>query len=395
MGKDLRGKELGIGIGQRKDGLYTARFTDRSGKRRQQYFKKLQECRQWLADAQFEDEHGNILQSENPTVDAWYHYWIDNVKGNNVRFNTRRNYNERYEKNIKPLIGNMLLKDVKPLHCQSILNQMSNKYSNSVISHSRLVMRMLFDSAVENELLSKNPVTKSVKSTSSKQSKEMRALTIEEQKLFLETVKGTSNYNQFALLLQTGLRTGELIGLRWTDVDFERRVLHIRRTMEYRYSTGEWTTGEPKTKNSTRDVPLTQEAIDILKNQKEKLKSMKVIPMEFSDNVFLNKNGTPIKNSAYDSKLFYYCDKAGIERFSMHVLRHTFATRCIESGMRPKTLQMILGHSNIGITMNLYVHVTDDEKAKEVQNIEKMLKIILNWCKNWCNNHIRICAAYL
>ncbi len=336
----------------------------------------MQECRQWIADAQFEDEHGNALQGENPTVDAWYHYWIDNVKGDNIRFNTRRNYNERYDKNINPLIGDMLLKDVKPLHCQNVLNQMAERYANSVIEHSRLVMWMMFDSAVENELISKNPVTKSVKCTSGRKPKEMRALTIEEQRLFLETVKGTSNYNQYALLLQTGLRTGEMIGLRWSDVDFENRVLHIRRTMEYRHSVGEWRIGEPKTKNSIRDVPLTQEAINILKNQKEKLKSMKVRPIEFKDIVFLCRNGTPTKNSAYDTKLFYYCDKAGIPRFSMHVLRHTFATRCIESGMRPKTLQMILGHSNIGITMNLYVHVTDDEKAKEVQNIEKMLKII-------------------
>lgn len=376
MGKDLRGKELGVGISQRKDGLYTARFTDKTGKRRQQYFKKLQECRNWLADAQFEDEHGNVLQGENSTVDAWYNYWIDNVKGDNIRFNTRRNYNERYERNIKPLIGDMLLKEVKPLHCQNVLNQMADKYANSVIEHSRLVMWMMFDSAVENELLAKNPVTKSVKCTSGRKPKEMRALTIEEQKLFLETVKGTSNYNQYALLLQTGLRTGEMIGLRWFDVDFENRVLHIRRTMEYRHSVGEWRIGEPKTKNSIRDVPLTQEAVNILKNQKEKLKSLKVRPIEFKDSVFLCRDGTPTKNSAYDTKLFYYCDKAGIPRFSMHVLRHTFATRCIENGMRPKTLQMILGHSNIGITMNLYVHVTGDEKAKEVQNIEKMLKII-------------------
>lgn len=74
--------------------------------------------------------------------------------------------------------------------------------------------------------------------------------------------------------------------------------------------------------------------------------------------------------------MFKLCDKAGIERFSMHVLRHTMTTRCIEGGMRPKTLQVILGHSNVGITMNLYVHVTDDEKTKEVKSIEKMLKII-------------------
>ncbi len=376
MGKDLRGKELGVGISQRKDGLYTARFTDKLGKRRQQYFKKLQECRQWLADAQFEDEHGNVLQGENPTVDAWYQYWIDNVKGDNIRFNTRRNYNDRYERNIKPLIGNMPIKEVKPLHCQNVLNQMADSYANSVIEHSRLVMWMLFDSALENELIPKNPVTKSVKCTSGRKPKEMRALTLEEQKLFLETVKGTSNYNQYALILQTGLRTGEMIGLRWSDVDFENRVIHIRRTMEYRHSVGEWRIGEPKTKNSVRDVPLTQEAVEILKNQKEKLKLLKVRPIEFSDMVFLCRDGTPTKNSAYDTKLFYYCDKVGIERFSMHVLRHTFATRCIEAGMKPKTLQMILGHSNIGITMNLYVHVTDEEKEKEVQSVEKMLKII-------------------
>ena len=253
---------------------------------------------------------------------------------------------------------------------------MSAHYSNSVIDHSRLVMRMLFDSAVENELLAKNPVTKSVKCKSGKESKAMRALTISEQKLFLKTIKGTSNYNQYALLLQTGLRTGEMIGLRWADVDFEKRLLHIRRTMEYRHSIGDWRVGEPKTKSSVRDIPLTQEAINILKNQKEKLLSMNIESTAFPDNVFLCKDGTPTKNSTYDSKLFYYCDKAGIERFSMHVLRHTFATRCIENGMRPKTLQMILGHSNIGVTMNLYVHVTEDEKTKEIRSIEKKLKIL-------------------
>ncbi len=376
MGKDLRGRELGIGICQRKDGLYTARFTDESGKRRQRYFQKLQECRQWLADAQFDEKQGDILKGERPTADTWYHYWINSIKGDNIRFNTRRNYNERYEKNIGPSIGNMLLKEIKPLHCQHVLNQMASRYSNSVIEQTRLVMRMMFDSAVENELLAKNPVTKSVKCTSGRKAKTMRALTIEEQKLFLKTIKGTSSYNQYALLLQTGLRSGEMIGLRWIDVDFEKRVLHICRTMEYRHSTGEWKIGEPKTKNSVRDVPLTQEAVNILKNQREKLTSLNIRSTEFSDFVFLCKKGTPIKNSTYDSKLFYYCDKAGIERFSMHVLRHTFATRCIEGGMRPKTLQMILGHSTIGVTMNLYVHVTDEEKVKEVRSIEKKLKMI-------------------
>lgn len=376
MGKDLKGKELGVGISQRKDGLYTARFTNKIGKRKQQYFKKLQECRQWLADAQFEDEHGNILQGENPTVDAWFKYWIENIKGQTIKDNTKRNYLDRYERNIKPLIGNMLIRDVRPIHCQNVLVKMSETYSNSIIEYCRVTMSAMFGSALENELINKNPVTKSVRCKTGKPSKETRVLTVEEQRHFLETVKKSSNYNQWALILQTGLRTGEMIGLRWSDIDFRNRILHVRRTMEYRHEFGEWRIGEPKTKTGTRDIPLTQEALRILKNQKKKISGMKVVSVDFSDQVFLCKDGTPTKNSAYDTKLYYYCDKMGMKRFSMHTLRHTFATRCIESGMRPKTLQMILGHANIGITMNLYVHVTDEEKIKEVEHVEQKLKLV-------------------
>ncbi len=82
--------------------------------------------------------------------------------------------------------------------------------------------------------------------------------------------------------------------------------------------------------------------------------------------MFLCRKGTPIKNSIYDTALFKICDKAQISRFSMHVLRHTFATRCIEGGMKPKTLQIIQGHSNIGITMNLYVHTTEKVKGNRI-----------------------------
>ena len=145
--------------------------------------------------------------------------------------------------------------------------------------------------------------------------------------------------------------------------------------LEYRYSVGEWRIGEPKSKSGYRGVPLTEEAVAILKRQKEKLREIKVINMQFKEHVFLCRKGKPTKNSAYDTSLFKLCDKAGIRRFSMHVLRHTMATRCIEGGMRPKTLQVILGHANVGITMNLYVDVTEEEKFKEVK-IESALKIV-------------------
>ena len=120
---------------------------------------------------------------------------------------------------------------------------------------------------------------------------------------------------------------------------------------------------------------VIEEALNILLNQKEKNKQIEEIQPEWEDTVFLCRKGTPIKNSTYDTALFKICDKVGIDRFSMHVLRHTFGTRCFEGGMKPKTIQKIMGHSNIGITMNLYVHVTEDEKIKEIELVADALKV--------------------
>ena len=156
-----------------------------------------------------------------------------------------------------------------------------------------------------------------------------------------------------------------MVGVKCEDVDFISKTIQIRRSMEYRYSVKEWRIGEPKSKSGYRTIPLTEEAVAILNKQKEKNKWISEISKEWEEFVFLCRKGTPVKNSTYDTALFKICDKAQIPRFSMHILRHTFATRCIEAGMKPKTLQMLLGHSNIGITMNLYVHTTEEEKKKE------------------------------
>ena len=140
--------------------------------------------------------------------------------------------------------------------------------------------------------------------------------------------------------------------------------------MEYRYSTGEWRIGPPKTKKGYREIPMTEECAMLLKELKAKLDLGRYVEDEFKEFVFINRKGTPTKNSTYDSNIAKLTKQAEIENFSMHTLRHTFATRCIEAGMRPKTLQQILGHSSINITMNLYVHVTDEEKMKEIQKLE-------------------------
>lgn len=377
MGKNLKGKELGVGISQRKDGLYTARFTDRNGKRRQQYFKKLQECRNWLADAQFQDEHGNINVLGDMTVDAWFEYWINEIKAKTVRWSTLRSYQDRYNKNVKEIIGSMLVSDVKPIHCQNVLNVMDNEgYAGSSMARTKATLSALFSDACENGIVTMNPITKGVKCPK-KPERNTRVLTLDEQEKFLSTAKHNVNYFHFLFVLQTGVRSSELRGLKWSDVDFEGRIIHIRRNVTHDSTNNRFVTGELKTNSGLRDVPMTQTAYNLLMDIKKQqaAKKNKVIQFEFADHIFLNRNNKLLPNSNYDRYLEHLCDQAGIEKISMHTLRHTFATRCIESGMKPKTLQKILGHANITMTMDLYVHVTEDEKEKEMQKFEQVYRM--------------------
>ena len=370
MGKNLKGKELGAGISQRKDGRYSARFVTSSGKRIEKYFPMLQDARKWLAEAKMNDESGSVGVSVGMTVDEWFEFWIVNIKDKTVRYNTARNYRERYKQNIKKHIGKMLIADVKPMHCQKILNDMEADYAGSTIYQTLIALYNMFDSAVENAIILKNPVTKSVKLPKPVE-KKTKVLTIDEQEKFMEEAEGSSNYPQYFFILQTGVRTGEMVGLKWEDIDFEKNVISIRRSMEYRYSVGEWRIGPPKTKHGYREIPITKANRDMLLELKKSADAGRYVQDEFKEFVFINRKGMPTKNSTYDVHIGKLTKKAQIQNFSMHTLRHTFATRCIEAGMRPKTLQQILGHSSINITMNLYVHVTDEEKTKEMLKFEE------------------------
>ena len=375
MGKNIRGKELGKGLSQRKDGRYSARFISVTGKRIEKYFDKVREAERWLAEAREQDCKNGLGISPEITYSEWFEYWLTNIKGTTIRHNTQRNYRERFEVNIKPVIGRMRLCDIKPLHCQQVLNKMKDNYAGSSINQTLIAMATSFKSAVDNDLIAKNPVNSSVKSPKTIDKKE-RVLTREEQAKFLEAAKGTPYQYQFELLLQTGLRIGELIGLIWDNIDFEKRIIKIDRTMEFRYSFGDWVIGPPKSASGVRTIPMTQKAYDILMYKYAERELRKVNEERFTNIVFLNRNGQPLKNSSYDTYIYRIADKAGIDRISMHTLRHTFATRCIEGGMKPKTLQQILGHSNIGITMNLYVHITEEEKEKEMAMVADALACV-------------------
>ena len=277
MGKNLKGKECGKGICQRKDGFYYARFVDKYGKRHEKYVPTLPEARNWLEEARFADTHDNILVPSDMTVDTWFEFWQENMIAD-LAPNTRRNYRERYVHNIQPVIGGMLLSNAKPMHCKVVLNRMEADYAGSTIRQAYITMGTMFKSALMNDLIIKHPMNGVRYSKPVRAVDDIKYLTVEEQGRFLETAQRSHNYAQYALILETGLRTGEV--------------------------------------------------------------------------------------------LYKLCDAAGIKRFCMHALRHTYATRAIESGMQPKVLQKLLGHASIKTTMDRYVHVTDDSMANAVRQFE-------------------------
>ena len=388
MGKSLRGKECGKGICQRKDGLYSARFVSSEGKRQVKCFSSLPEARNWLDDAKYADKHENIFVPPDMTVDVWFEFWIENIVGD-LAPNTLRNYRERYKQNIQPIIGTMLLSDVKPMHCKKVLLSMDADYAGSTIRQTYITMGTMFKAAKMNDLIAKHPMdgvrfTKPVRATD-----DIKFLTRDEQRVFLETAKRSRNYNQYALILETGLRTGEMIGLTWDAIDFEKRTLTVNKTLEFRHGEQYWRAGPPKTQQSYRTIPLTDRAYEILKEIKDKRPWQKESPLlsqtlEYIDRrtgaisrlvmrdlVFINwRTGEPAKNSSYDTHLYKLCDEAGIEKFCMHALRYTYATRAIESGMQPKVLQKLLGHASIKTTMDRYVHVTSESLDQAVRQFE-------------------------
>ena len=263
MGKNLKGKECGKGICQRKDGLYTARFVNKRGVRQEKFFSTIPEARNWLDDARYADKHDNVFVPSDMTVDTWFDYWIKNIVGD-LAPNTLRNYRERYKFNIQPIIGGMLLSDVKPMHCKMVLNQMDNDYAGSTIRQTYICMGTMLKSALMNDLIVRHPMngvryTKPVRAVN-----DIKYLTLEEQEKFMEVAKRSHNYYQYALLLETGLRTGELVGLTWDAIDWKKRTLTVNKTLEYRHKQGYWRAGPPKTQQSYRTIPLTNKAYEIL-----------------------------------------------------------------------------------------------------------------------------------
>lgn len=387
MGKDLKGKELGVGINQRKDGKYQGRYVDRFGKRISIYDYDLKVLRRKLNEAIYEDENAMSVTDKKITLDSWFDQWMQVYKLPVISESSVLLYKNTYRKIISPLIGMYAVADLTQMHIQNVLNIAKQKgYSWEVQSTIKILCTDILHRALEMNLIKKDPM-RGVRVPSNKPQSQVQVLTVTQQLAFLECSAGTFYHNMFVVAVNSGLRPGEIFALTESDIDFSNRVIHVNKTLVYQaFTEGEgkvFHVHPPKTKSSVRDVPITDTCLDALQRQ---IKQKKVVAdkhpaTQLKDLLFTTKYNTPINSQIYNEAIRRIVMEMNLTRdkleempeISGHTFRHTFATRCIEAGIRPKTLQTYLGHATLNMTMDLYVHVTDEVKHEELKLLDKRI----------------------
>lgn len=388
MGKNLKGKELGPGLSQRKDGRYCARLVVPYGKRISKYFSSLPEAARWLYDAQKESEFrkGSFTAM---TVDEWFDRWVEyHLYGR--RPQTINQHRSRYKNYYHDAIGDMQMEDVKPIHLQQILKQCAERLSSGTVSGILTTGRMMFEAARSNGVIQSDPAANLYLPTALRTNPlKVRYMNESQQKMFEELAVYSNYYEHFIFLLDTGLRISELRGLTFADVDLYNRTIRVNKNLYYDTACKKWVVNGPKTPAGNRVVPMTQRAYEIAKKISDERLSRYMQDGPLSQETFTyldynrgkvtfkgdsllfvrNDGKAPATSASYNSVLKNIIkDIPGIDRLSLHDLRHTFATRAIKKGVEPKVLQKILGHSSLAVTMDLYVHV-DDKDLFDAMNL--------------------------
>lgn len=367
-------KVLPKGITQRPDGRYMARFQYRKEKYCL-YDYDLEKLQDRITDLKYEVRHGVYTKEGNITVNEWFEIWVDEYKVNVVKEATIFRYKSAYDKHVRGVLGDKKLKDIRPEHIQRLYNSLKGTETVVIVATT---LSGMFEQAFKNQIINKNPIPLTTVPKSRNIKKERRVLTLREQEALLSYSDGTLK-DLIEVSLSTGMRTGEVRALEWSDIDFKNKIIHVTGTLTE--IAGKAFKDTPKTKTSRRDIPMLDNVERIFLKRKEEQKIRKAAlgdkykGKEGLENlIFKSGRGTPVSNSCYVRMLNRAVEKinnAGMEfeHVHPHTLRHTFATRCIENGMPPQVLKAILGHSSLAMTMDLYAHVLPDTKAEEMKKI--------------------------
>ena len=378
-----RGQNEGS-IRKRKDGTWEARVTigisaDGKQQRKSLYGKTRQEVSAKMTDLLNNLQKGIITNPTEMTLAEWLDFYMLEYKKQYVKPTTYNNYTVKVKNHIKPAIGHYKLKALRQDIIQKFVNSLSGKgLAPSTVIDIFKVLSNALETAVDDGLIVRNVANRVKLPKTTKP--QITVLTQEQQNAFVEQAKVTYMGVVYIFDLCTGMRLGELLGLKWQDIDFEQNQLHIKRIIRKVKDPDNpeehWHLefGTPKTPTSERIIPLNETAIKVLADvweQQEKNKEKANTAYEDNDLVFCTQLGRPLDPNNIRRTCYSICAKIGVSNIHPHCLRHTFVTRGAENNVDVRVMQKFLGHATIKETADTYTHVLNDLKQSEILKLDK------------------------
>ena len=390
--KDSKGRRLATGESQDKDGRYRYKYNDVFGKRKSVYSWRLTESdpypkgkRKDISLREKEKEVEKALRNAvatnggNMTVLELVQKYISQKRG--VKHNTQANYNFVINVIKKEDFGARRIDTIKLSDAKTWLIKLQDDGRGYSSIHSiRGVVRPAFQMAVDDDLIRKNPFEFQLATVVVNDSVTREAITRKQQREFLRFIKEDKHFSKYYdgiyILFYTGLHVSEFVGLTINDIEFDKERIKVdhqlqrTRNMEYEILT-------PKTEKGERYVPMQKDVADCFRRIIQNRKHPKIEPMidGYSGFLFLDKNDMPMVALHWEKYFQHIREKYNsIYKVQMpcitpHVCRHTFCSNMAKSGMNPKTLQYIMGHSDIGVTLNTYTHLQFEDALVEMKKV--------------------------
>lgn len=363
--------------------LTIGRNDNGSLKRKDFYGKTKKEVQAKMDDYKKQISLG-LLMNDKITVDQWYFTWLFDFKAKNIEPSTFECYEAVYRLYVKDSdIGNIKLMDLRTAHLQRYYNKLLDidKLDASNVKRINKTIKTCLKEALKQGYIQKNWCN-DVNLPKVKKEDNINALSKDDQLRLLEALKGIDLELLITFALGTGLRLGEVLGLKWSDIDFKENTLSVqrsvRRVVEIQRDGSRIRILKevpPKTENSFRTLPVPNSILSKLRSYKREQNELILSLGEDYENnnyIFCNDDGTIMDPKKPNRRLSAVLKSNDIELITFHGLRHTYCTRLFEAGVPPKTVQALVGHKNIDTTMNVYTHVMKETKMEAVDKINSI-----------------------
>ena len=360
-------------IYRRPNGSWSGIASLPDGRRKQVYGRSRDEVRRKLSDILHSLEHGTYADARGRTVGDFLDQWLAEVAKPRVRAWTYAGYEVHIRRHLKPSLGRIALERLTPQHVQALLNQkLREGLKPKTVRYLRGTLRTALNEAVRWGLISRNAAA--LVDGPRVERYPIKPFAPDEARRLLQAIKGDRLEALYSVALTMGLRQGEALGLTWLDIDLEMGYMRISKQLQRIHGTPQLV--EPKTERSRRTLAMPPMIADDLRRHHERQQRERAVAGRHwveAGLVFTTPIGTPLDGTAVTKGFHALLDRAGLPQRRFHDLRHSCATLLLVQGVSPRVVMDLLGHSQIGLTMNTYSHVIPDLRRDAAQRMQDLL----------------------